>query len=395
MPWKVKDIMSQRYEFCQIAQDPQTRISTLCRLFGISRQTGYKWLRRYQEAGHSGLGDRRRCPRYCPTRTSAEMETMIVQLRQRYPVWGPRKIRRLLQDLVDATEVPALVTVARILKRRGLSTPPPPAPDWPTVQRFAAPAPNDLWQMDLKAPLRLSDRRKIYPVGLLDDHSRFLLGLWLVPDFTDTSVLRCWIEAARQHGLPRRTLTDHGAQFRSLDEESSAFRTYLWACGVNHVQGRIAHPQTQGKIERLWRTLKTEVLGRYSYDDMASWQQCFDAWRFHYNHYRPHQELGDEPPASRYRPSERPFVEPDERQRVGRPDSLYRRVDHRGRLGLNGQHLTLGRGFSGWTVEVRPLGNGCWHVYFRDHFIREYLLTETRPCKNRGVKGGKPPASPP
>jgi len=376
MPWKVMDVMSQRYEFCQLALESGSNFSALCQMFDISRPTGYKWLRRYLEEGGVGLRDRSRRPRHSPQRTSEALEERVVELRRRYPYWGPRKLRRLLRDLVSPAELPAVVTVARILRRYSLITPPIPPPQWPAVQRFAAAAPNDLWQMDLKASLRLADRRNHYPVGLLDDHSRYLLGLWLLPEQTDDRLLDCWIEAARGYGLPRRTLTDHGAQFRSLDEETSAFRTYLWACGVKHTQGRVAHPQTQGKVERFWRTLNTEVFSRHSYSDLTSWQQCLNEWREQYNHLRPHQELNDEPPASRFRPSERIFVEPDRWQCIGAPSSVYCRVDPRGRLSLNGQRLMLGRGLGGWMVEARPLGNGCWHVYFREHFIREFVLTE-------------------
>jgi transposase InsO family protein len=281
-----------------------------------------------------------------------------------------------LRDRLAEDQLPSIATIARILKRNGLIEAPSPKPKWPAVGRFEHPHPNDLWQMDLKAPVRLPDRRKIYPVGLLDDHSRYLLGLWMTPDFSDDGVINCWIEACRQHGLPKRTLTDHGPQFRMEDDATSAFRVMLWACGVGHTQGRIAHPQTQGKIERFWRTLKTEVLSLHEYRDRRSWQSRFDEWRYQYNHIRPHQELGDEPPISRYRSSERPFREPDPRQRIGLPGSIYRRVGLRGRISLGGQLLMIGRGLAGWTIEARPLGTGCWHVYFRHHFVREILLTK-------------------
>lgn len=126
------------------------------------------------------------------------------------------------------------------------------------------------------------------------------------------------------------------AVVRMVDEASSAFRVHLWACGVRHTQGRIAHPQTQGKIERFWRTLNTEVLRCHGYDDLTSWQSCFEEWRYIYNHIRPHQELGDEPPVSRYRSSERIYAEPDRRERIGESGSQYRCVTTRGQISLGG-----------------------------------------------------------
>ena len=384
MAWKVKTIMSQRHEFCLLALEPGSNISALCKQFSISRKTGYKWLNRYREEGESGLHDHSRRPHHSPGRVDPQVEAIAVALRQEYEFWGPRKLHRLLRDQLPPDLQPSKSTVARILKRNGLIKAQEPKTDWPAVGRFERPFPNDLWQMDLKSYIRLPNGHKIYPVAILDDHSRYLLGLKMIPDQTDDSVINCWIEAAMEHGFPKDTLTDHGAQFRMVDEASSAFRVYLWACGVGHTQGRVAHPQTQGKVERFNGTLDIEVLSRHDYSDIDSWQSCLDEWRYLYNAIRPHQELGDEPPISRYRSSDRPFVEPDRNECIGKPGSVYRRVCPRGRISLGGQRIIVGRGFSSWMVENRPLGNGCWHIYFRNHFIREYMLT--RPLDSGDVR---------
>ncbi len=376
MPWRVSSIMSQRLEFCTLATEKVANISVLCKAFGISRQTGHKWLSRFHKSGFSGLHDLSRRPHRSPLRTAASVEAAVIALRHRYPYWGPRKLHRLLRDKLSTARLPSIATIARILKRNGLVDVPEAPPVWPAVGRFERPCPNDLWQMDLKGPLRLPDGRKVYSVGVLDDHSRYLVGLRIIADATGDSVLDCWIASASDNGLPDATLTDHGAQFRMTDEASSAFRVHLWACGVRHTQGRIAHPQTQGKIERFWRTLNTEVLRRHDYSDLASWQSCFDDWRYVYNHVRPHQELGDEPPASRYRNSERAYAEPDRFARIGQSDSQYRRVTPRGQISLGGKRLMIGRGYAGWTVEARPLGDGYWHIHFRGKFVRELMLTE-------------------
>jgi transposase InsO family protein len=375
MPWRAVTAMSQRYEFCIRASEPGCNISELCRRTSISRDIGYKWLRRYREGGLEGLIDRSRQPHHFPGRSSSALESAVIALRRKYPYWGPRKLRTLLQDELLAEPLPAISTVARILKRQGLINPMQPEPVWPSVGRFERGSPNELWQMDLKAAIRLPDRRKIYPVGIIDDHSRYLISLRMIPDFSAESVLDCWIRAVVGHGLPESTLTDHGAQFRLEDESSSAFRVYLWACGVEHTQGRVKHRQTQGKIERLWGTLKRELLSRKSYRDIISWQACFDDWRDQYNHLRPHQELGDEPPAKRYRISQRSYSEPDRHQWSGESGSQARRVSPRGQIVLGGRKIMIGRGYAGWTVEAKPLGQGCWHVYFRGRFVRELLFT--------------------
>ncbi len=379
MTWKAQDIMSQRYEFCLLASLPDANISALCKSFRISRDTGYKWLSRFRGLGKKGLSDRSRRPYRSPNKTSSDIEEVIIRLRRKYPYWGPRKLRAFLFNKTGArSSLPSVSTFARILHRNGMVASAEPAPSWPAVGRFERSLPNELWQMDLKAAMRLSDRSKIYPVGLLDDHSRYLVGLWMIPDQTDSRVLQCWIDAAAANGLPESTLTDHGSQFRTEDHVSSAFRTYLWACGVSHTQGRYAHPQTQGKIERFWRTLNTEVLRRNNYHDLSSWQSCFDDWRYHYNTIRPHQELGDLPPIKRYRPSKRTFKPPDPKAKVGENDSEYRKVDTRGQIILAQQRIMIGRGYSGWTVECRFKENGCWHIYFHNNLVREHILTQPR-----------------
>lgn len=375
MPWREQTVMSQRVTFCERAGRRGANVSALCREFEISRKTGYKWLGRYRQGGQAGLSDRSRRPGRSPWRSSPEMEDRVVALKRRYPYWGPRKLHRLLGREVSQEQMIAVSTVARILSRHGLVRVAEEPVVYPVVGRFEYAAPNDLWQMDLKAPIRLPDGRKVYPVGLLDDHSRYALGLWLLPDQTDQRVLACWIAAARVYGLPQKTLTDHGAQFGMEPQQTSAFRAYLWACGVKHTQGRVKHPQTQGKVERFWGTLRCELMPRLQTLPPEDWPALLEAWRRQYNLLRPHESVQDNPPASRYQPSDRPFVEPDRHARVGLPTSVYRRVDVRGRLALGGQRLMVGRGLSGWLVEARPLGNGCWHIYFHNHFLREFLLT--------------------
>jgi len=373
MPWGVKSLMSQRHEFCKLALKTGN-FSALCKRYEISRKTGYKWLHLFQTKGYEGLCDRSRRPHRIANQVILEVEAIVVHLHAHYPRWGPRKLHALMKAEASRYDCPSLSTVARIMKRHGLVREKEQTVDHYTVDQFERPNPNDLWQMDLK-DLRLPDGKKLYSVGIIDDHSRYLLRLEIQSDCKDSSVLSVWINAAREFGLPNETLTDHGPQFRGDDKYSSFFRTHLWSCDVNHTQGRVRHPQTQGKIERLWRTLNHEVLSCHNYTDINSWQHCFDEWRHIYNHVRPHQALGDIVPANRYCPSKRPYSEPDRRDRVGNIDSIYRSVSVKGQINLSGKCLEVGRGFRGSVIELRPLGTGCWHAYYRKRFIKELLVT--------------------
>lgn len=375
MSWRVSSIISERQAFCELASTESINFSVLCKRFSISRQTGYKWLKRYRDEGLAGLCDRSRRPGSIHQQTSAPMTATILDLRSARSYLGARKIRVYLCRQFPEDDVPSVSTISRILKRNGFIRDREAAVTYPT-RRFERPFPNDLWQMDFKGPIRLPDGRQFHLIGVLDDHSRYLLHLEAVVNATDNAALDSWIAAARFFGLPNETLTDHGVQFRIDETMTSSFCVHLWACDVRHTQGRVGHPQTQGKIERLWRTLNTEVLRRHKWSNVSSWQSCIDDWREEYNSIRPHQSLGDVPPESVYRRSDRQYIEPDRHLRIGKPESQYRKVTVRGQITICGKRLMIGRGLAGWTVEARPVGNGCWHIYFRNHLIKEYVLNQ-------------------
>ena len=375
MPWKVKSLMSERHEFCELALMQGSKLTVLCKHYGISRKTGYKWLKRYLADGYDGLCDHSRRPHRILQRIDPSLEGMIVHLHQQYPYWGARKLHALMVKELPSDNCVSLSTVSRILKRHGLVRTIEAPFEYDSVEHFERPFANDLWQMDLKDGFRLPNGQRLYPVGIVDDHSRYLVRLELITDCRDITTLWVWINAAREYGLPNETLTDHGIQFGAVDESTSAFHVHLWACGVGHTRGRVAHPQTQGKIERFWRTLKHEVISRHSYSDQLSWQHCFDDWRYVYNHIRPHQAINDEVPVSRYVRSSRTYEAPDQQACIGLPDSIYRRVGSKGQISFSGKRFAVGRGFRGWCVELRPLGTGIWHVYFRNGFVKELKVT--------------------
>ena len=376
MPWRVASMKEVRRSFCERVLTSRANLSSVCQEYGISRKTGYKWLRRYQSQGDRGLLNKSRRPHRSPHKVTAGVEAMVIKLKEQYPYWGPRKIHRLLYQAHPEAERVGISTIGRILSRHGLVIPRQEPETHPIVGRFERGEPNELWQMDLKMAMRMPDGSRQHVAGILDDHSRYVLGLWWLPDITDSSVLSCWIDAARRYGLPRQTLTDHGAQFCMGDHTTSAFRVYLWACGVEHRQGRIGHPQTQGKIERFWGTFQRELTPQLRQADSSKWSLLSEDWLSQYNTLRPHESLADQPPASRYRKSKQSFRKPDRNARIGQPGSVFRKVSAKGRISLGSHRVGVGRGLTRWVVELRPLGNGCWHVYFRNHFLREFILTK-------------------
>ncbi len=205
MPWARTDVGEQRVKFVVRAVSGQERMAALCREFGISRPTGYRWRRRFEQAGSiTAVVEQSRRPQHRPTQTEPKKEDRVVALRQQYG-WGAKKIDVLLRE----EDTPLTVTtINRILKRRGLVG----KKDGhaPALERFERPTPNELWQMDGKGEYRSSDGT-CYPLSILDDHSRYAVGLYGLPAFTAQQVYPCLVRTFERYGVPEAMWMDRGS----------------------------------------------------------------------------------------------------------------------------------------------------------------------------------------
>ena len=371
MPWKEVSTMSQRHEFMLLAQQPGTSLRALCRRFGISPTTAYKWLSRYAADGAAGLGDRSRRPQQMPRRTAEALEQVILQLRTAQPAWGGRKLHARLRAL-GYHPVPAPSTITAILRRHGRLAPAAPTPKaW---QRFEHATPNALWQMDFKGhfPVGLG---RCHPLTILDDCSRFALCLQACANEQTATVQAHLTTTFRRYGLPARLLMDNGAPWG--DRAGSPFtRLTVWCIrlGIAISHARPAHPQTLGKDERFHRTLKAELLHQRQFHDLTHCQHSFDRWRHHYNLDRPHEALALAVPASRYVPSPRAFPETLPPIEYG-PTDIVRKVQAQGEVSYRGRLFRLGKAFRGYPVALRPTPqDGHWRVYFCHQAIGEIDL---------------------
>lgn len=363
MPWKERTIMSQRTAFIEQAKAPGANISALCRSYGISRKTAYKWLKREREAGAAGLLDQSRRPDRSPTQTSADMERQVLTLRDDHPAWGGRKIRRVLQNRGE-TGVPAASTITAILRRNQKIDPEEAAKHKP-FQRFEREQPNELWQMDFKGFFALQAGGYCHPLTVIDDHSRFLVGLKACPNETHPTVQSQLTAIFEQYGLPERILMDNGAPWGDdRDNPHTILTTWLLRLGVAITHGRPYHPQTQGKDERLNRTLLEEVITRYAMVSLVDSQAHFDEWRDMYNDLRPHEALQLNTPGSRYQPSPRPF--PSVLPPVTyEPDDILRKVDDSGKITFHNHTFRVGKAFRHQPVAIRPTQtDGIFRVFF-------------------------------
>lgn len=371
MGWREVSIMSQRREFVTLAGQPGANVRELCRRYGISPTTGYKWLDRAAN-GDETFEDRSRRPHRSPARTDPWLEARILEVRDRHPVWNARKIRRVLLQR-GLVEVPAASTVGEILKRHGRITAAASeaAQSW---QRFEHPRPNDLSQMDFKGHFATGEGR-CYPLTMLDDHSRFNQLLEAcVNERTDT-VREHLISAFRRFGLPKGVNVDNGNPWGNpTGERHTKLTVWMIRIGVGISHSRPMHPQTNGKDERFHRTLKAEVLQNRWFSTIKEVQQAFDRWRRIYNHERPHEGIGLEVPASRYSVSPRPYPEVLPPIEYNESD-LVQKVRGNGMLYAWKQDFYVGQAFAGQPVALRPTSvDGVWDVYL----CRERIATLNR-----------------
>ena len=361
MPWKESTCMSQRFEFVAFARGYGVNFSELCRRYGISRKTGYKW----RKADRKGLvlADGSRRPASSPWRTPPGMEAHVLAVRHRYPFYGGRKIHHvLLREGIE--KPPAASTITAILDRNGLLSPGRRrVRDW---QRFEHDAPNALWQMDFKGHFPLSHgQRRCHPLTVLDDHSRFCLGLEACANEQGVTVKEKLVPIFERYGLPERILADNGPPWGASGEgPHTRFSAWLISLGITVLHGRPLHPQTQGKDERFHRTLKLEVISqRPIWHDHPGVQLAFDRYRPVYNFERPHEALGFEVPGSRYVPSTRPY--PMKMPAIEYESEFeVRRVHESGRVKLKGDRYFVGKAFAGELVGLRQTGEQTWDVYY-------------------------------
>ena len=374
MPWKASTTMSQRQEFVELALKENANIRALCREFRITPRTGYKWIKRYQEQGEVGLWDRSRRSKNSPHKSSPIVEEAVLKVRRAHPAWGGRKIQwQLAQDGMQPT--PAASTITTILSRNELLDSEESRKHRP-LQRFEMEYPNQLWQMDFKGYFEMSNGLLCHPLTVIDDHSRFLVGLKACPYQHSRAVREHLKDIFGCYGLPERMLMDNGAIWKGFHTKLTFWLVRL---GIQVVHGRIRHPQTQGKDERLHRTLKSELLIRQPFYDLNDSQSKFDIWRNSYNYERPHQALDMQTPGSHYQPSSQTFTGnfPPIEYAAG---DILRKIDCLGKLQFRGRKFRIGKAFKHSLVALRATElDGVFNVFFFKQKIAQINLLANIP----------------
>ena len=365
MPWKASSGMEEKMRFLVEYEEQEQTMTELCQRYQVSRETGYVWLRRYRKDGVLGLCERERAALRHPNQTPAEIERLVLELRQAHMRWGPRKLKRILERDEPGRAWPAASTMGALLKREGLVVPRRKRlRTAPYTQPLGhADAPNRVWCADFKGWFHTSDGQRIDPLTISDAHSRYLLRCQGVGK-TDSEHVRAIFEAAfREYGLPEAIRTDNGAPFASRAVNGLS-RLAVWWMKLGIVPERIAagHPEQNGRHERMHRTLKQEAAMPPARNRRTQ-QRALDHFRQEYNQVRPHEALQMNTPASVYVPSARSFP-----ARVGEaeyPETMaVRKVQQHGHFRWNKQEVFVSEVLWGERVGLLPVDDRWFTIYF-------------------------------
>lgn len=365
MPWRATNMNDQRMQFVIRATSGKERISALCREFGVSRPTGYVWRRRYEKSQTlTEVGERSRRPHHSPRRTESWKQGRVLALR-RQTGWGAKKLRVLLGE-EEAISLPVR-TIHRILERNGLVSA---QTHGPAPGRFERGEPNELWQMDSKGRYPLEDG-ECHPLSVLDDHSRYAVGLYALPGLRGEKAYTCLVETFRCYGLPQAMLMDRGSMWWTAFKGwgLTQLSVGLIEQGIRLLYGRVCHPQTQGKVERFHRTLGAELRHRGVPSRFAEWPAALAEVRYRYNQRRPHEALGMQCPAECYRPSPRPYCEQVKEWEYPMGSDV-RHLNSQGMLTEQGQRWFVCGALADRRVRVERF-DGKLLVSYRHMYIRE------------------------
>lgn len=365
LPWNSASPETEQIRFIQRWERGGETFLELCRGFGISRKTGYKRVQRFQAWGWEGLRDLSRAPRHHPNRMGREVAERLISARQAHPTWGPKKLVAWLKDREPLVPWPAPSTVGGLLDRAGLVRRRKRSRRVaPWSQPFAqAEHPNDLWCIDFKGWFRTGDGRRIDPLTVVDAASRYFLVCHGLRQPRGPQVRQVLERTFREYGLPRTIRSDNGPPFASVGLGGLSSLSVWWIkLGILPERTEPGHPEQNGRLERLHRTLKAETAN----PPQSTWQRqqrAFQTFRSSYNQERPHEALGQQPPGRQYQPSVHSYP-----KRVDSPEydagMVVRRVRTNGEIKWQGGKVYLSEALCGEPVGLMPQDDRYWTLYF-------------------------------
>ena len=370
MPWKVTSAMDEKVQMISDLLKKEHTVTEIGEHYDVSRKTVYKWLERYLEGGIKGLEEASRRVHYHPNATAPEIVSQLIDTKLKRKDWGPKKIVRWLKDHNPEKCWPAVSTAQSILYKEGLVKPRKIRRHTPPYsQPFQQNArPNDSWSIDYKGQFRTGDGRLCYPLTITDNFSRYLLTCRGLHHPNHESTKLHLERAFREYGLPLAIRSDNGAPFASTGLGGLS-RLSVWLIKLQIIPERIelAHPEQNGRHERMHRTLKAAVCNPPR-KCLARQQMAFDYFRPEYNEERPHEALDMQTPASLYKASQRqypaklPSVEYDSWMAI-------RRVVPNGGIMWRNNYIYVSQALAGEPVGLKQITETTWELWFSSYLL--------------------------
>ena len=369
MGWNKKSVMEQKLLFIKMWQSKDYTMTSLCDRFGISRTTGHNLVNRFKEEGESCLEENSKAPHSTPHKTPVKIENAIIKIRKKYPDWGARKLKVLLENKMPAIIIPSETTINAILKRNDLITSkrrrnPKEGKLYP---KFDPSEPNEIWSADYKGKFKLGNKRYCWPLTICDSNSRIILDIrcHYKPDYK--SVKLAYTRVFREYGLPQFMHTDNGTPFGSMRSPRRFSRLCYWLIdqGITPVFSDPASPQQNGRHERMHKDLKAYCRHRIM-STLSKQQIVMDEFVEEYNEVRPHESLDMKTPSSVHINSKREYSE----IKIPYEYPLHFKVT---KVCINGaarwgayNWLFISRAARGRYIAAEEIGNGIWNVFYRD-----------------------------
>lgn len=366
MPWKETDRMSERLKFIAGYLEGEETFTGLCDLYRISRKTGYKWVKRYNEGRIEALREHSRAPLSHPNATPDDVVEKILKARRKHPLWGPKKLVIVLERQYPDIDFPSKSTTGEILRRNGMIRARKrrrrSAPHKEPLRTYDYP--NAVWCADFKGDFPVSGKR-CHPLTISDGCSRYLLSCKALKSTRSTPSRKVFELAFREFGLPEAIRTDNGAPFSTV-APAGLSRLAVWWIRLGIFPERImpGRPDQNGRHERMHRTLKAAT-AKPPRSSFRAQQRVFDAFRHEYNEIRPHEGLAQKVPAEVYQPSERSY--PKKLPEPEYPEEFeVRRIYPNGVMSFAGTQWYVSSALRGEWIGLEPLPGDRWKVFFAD-----------------------------
>jgi len=371
MGWKETYKLDQRIEFVNRALTEKISFTELCKEYGISRKTGYKWKQRFLEGGYPNLDDMTTRPHNSPNQLSEDDVILILQLKQAHPTWGARKIEQLIKN--KYTISPSESSIKRVFEKAGLvkkrrvrrvDT------SVHTLRKIIQPEePNDVWTVDFKGWWMCDDRTKCNPLTIRDDSSKYILDIRALRNQQTRPVKDVFEEVFKQNGLPKFIRSDNGSPFACNNSILGLTRLSAWWISLGILPNRIdpGKPYQNGGHERMHSDIKKEIQRDYK-TNLNVVQKVFDSWREEFNYVRPHESLGMKTPSDFYISSPRKY-------KGDIDDLIYplgmqsRKVSSNGEIKVKNSRIPITSALSNYNVGLDEVENNLYNVWFSNFML--------------------------